>query len=97
MTTDSNGFENYVGAPPADRAKSAGGNVLPVAGYRKLCLVVDQNTCTFRNLTTRLMLERIAPVPDLGQHNLSETSGGDAGRVDVHLTRSRRNSASTRR
>ena len=70
MTADDTGFEDYERAPPGDRVESAGGKFLPVAGYGRLSLLVDQGNGNFRSETQQLTLERVAHVPELGHHNL---------------------------
>ena len=43
MTQDSSHLEGYTPAPPGDEVESAGGVFLPVAGYGRLRLLVDQD------------------------------------------------------
>ena len=56
--------------PLGDEIKSAGGGFLPVAGYGRLRLLVDQDNGTFKGTTRELTLDRVAHVPNLGRHNL---------------------------
>ena len=56
--------------PPGDEVESAGGVFLPVAGYGRLRLLVDQDNGPFKGETRELTLDRVAHVPKLGRHNL---------------------------
>ena len=56
--------------PPGDEVESAVGVSLPVAGYGRLRLLVDQDNGTFKGATRELTLDRVAHVPKLGRHNL---------------------------
>ena len=73
MTQDPTGLEDYTPAPAGDRVESAGGTLLPVAGYGHLRLLVDQGNDNFTNSTRQLTLKHVAHVPNLGQHNLLST------------------------
>ena len=70
MTQDSSHLEDYIPPPPGDEVESAGGVFLPVAGYGRLRLLVDQDNGTFKEATRELILDRAAQVPKLGRHNL---------------------------
>ena len=70
MTADPVGFEGYEPAPPEDQVESADGKILPVAGYGRLRLLVDQGDGSFLGETQKLTLERVVHMPGLGKHNL---------------------------
>ena len=70
MTQDPSGLEDYELAPVGQRVEVAGGTHLPIAGYGSLRLLVDQGLGDFRGPARELALERVAHVPNLGQHNL---------------------------
>ena len=70
MTQGSSNLEDYTLPPPGDEVESAGGVFLPVAGYGRLRLLVDQDNGTFKGETRELTLDRVAHVPKLGRHNL---------------------------
>ena len=82
MTQNPSILEYYTLPPPGDEVGSAGGVFLPVAGYRRLRLLVDQDDGTFKGATRELTLERVAHAPKLGPHNLLSskrfTTGFDA-------------------
>ena len=73
MTRDPLGLEDYTPAPAGERVEIAGGDFLPVTGYGRLRLQVDQSNGRFTGLTRELVLERVAHVPNLGQKNLLST------------------------
>lgn len=73
MTQDPAGLEDYVLAPAGQCMKSATGISLSMTGYRRLRLLVDQGTRNFRGPMHKLVLERVAHVPNLGEHNLLST------------------------
>ena len=73
MTRDPLGLEDCTPAPAGERVESAGGDFLPVTGYGRLRLQVDQSNSRFTGLTRELILERVAHVPNLGQQNLLST------------------------
>ena len=73
MTQDATGLENYVPASPGDQVRSAGGVLLPVAGYGRLNLLVDQGGGTFQGTSREFTFDRVAHVPGLGRHNLIST------------------------
>ena len=73
MTQDSSHLEDYTPPPPVDEVASAGGVFLPVAGYGRLRLLVDQDNGTFKGATRELTLDRVAHVPKLERHNLLST------------------------
>ena len=73
MTQDSSNVEDYKPPPPGDEGESAGGIFLPVAGYGRLRLLVDQDNGTFKGATHDLTFDRVAHVPKLGRHNLLST------------------------
>ena len=50
--------------------EGAGGIHLPIAGYERLRLLVDQGVGNIKVPTRDLAMERVANVPNLGQHNL---------------------------
>ena len=70
MTQDSSNLEDYAPAPSGHEVESAGGVFLPVAGYGRLPLVVDQDNGTLKGATRELTLDRVAHVAKLGRHNL---------------------------
>ena len=70
---DSSNLKDYTPASPGDEVKSAGGVFLPVAGYGRLQLLVDQDDGTFKRATRELTFDRITHVPKLGRHNLIST------------------------
>ena len=63
MTQHSSNLKDYTPAPPGDEVESAGGVFLPVAGYGRLRLLVDQDNGTFKGATPELILDRVAQVP----------------------------------
>ena len=69
MTQGSFHLNDYTPPPPANEVESAGGVILPVAGYGCLRLLVDQDNDTFKGATRELTLDRVAHVPKLGRHN----------------------------
>ena len=73
MIQDSSNLDNYTPAPPGDELESAGGVFLPVAGYGRLRLLVDEDNGTFKGATRELTFDRVAHVPKLGRHNLLST------------------------
>ena len=73
MTRDPLGLEDYTPAPAGERVESVGGDFLPVTGYGRLRLQVDQSNGRFTGLTRELILELVAHVPNLGQQNLLST------------------------
>ena len=73
MTQNSYHLGHYTPAPPGDEVESAGGVFLPVAGYGRLRLLVDQDNGTFKGAMRELTLDRIAHVPTLGRHHLPST------------------------
>ena len=73
MTQDPTGLEDYTPAPAGDRVESAGGALLPVAGYGHLRLLVDRGDDHFTDSTRQFKLKHVAHVPNLGQHNLLST------------------------
>lgn len=70
ITQDPAGLANFKPTPVGRRVEGAGGIFLPVAGYGRLCLLVDQGTRNFMGPTHELALKRVAYVPNLGKHNL---------------------------
>ena len=70
MTQDSSNLEDYTPPPPGDEVESAGNIVLPVAGYGRLRLLMDQDSGTFKGATRELTLDPVSHVPKLGRHNL---------------------------
>ena len=74
LTQDSFNLEDHAPPPPRDEVESAGGIFLPVAGYGRLRLLVDQDNGTFKGATRKLTLDRVAHVPELGRHNLLSTN-----------------------
>lgn len=70
MTADATGLRDYERAAPGDRVESTDGKNLPVANYRRLPLLVNQEDDTFLGKTQQLMLECVIYVPDLGHQNL---------------------------
>ena len=73
MTQDLSNLEDYTPPPPGDELESACEIFLPVAGYGRLRLLVDQDNGTFKGATRELTLDRVAHVPRLGRHNLLST------------------------
>ena len=73
MTQNSSHFEDYTQPPPGDEVESAGDVFLPVAGYRRLRLLVDQDNDTFKGASRELTLDRVAHVPKLGRYNVLST------------------------
>ena len=73
MNQDSSHLEDYTPPAPGDEVESAGGCFLPVAGYGRLRLLVDQGNGTFKGATRELTVDRVAHVPNLGRHNLLST------------------------
>ena len=73
MTQDSSHLEDCTPPAPGDEVESAGGCFLPVAGYGRLRLLVDQGNGTFKGATRELTVDRVAHVPNLGRHNLLST------------------------
>ena len=82
MTQDSSNLEDCAPPPPGDEVESASGVVLPVGGYGRRRLLVDQDNGTFTGATRELTLDRVVHVPKLGRHNLFSikrlTTGFDA-------------------
>ena len=70
ITQDSSHLEDYTPVPPGDEVESAGGVFLPVAGYGRIRLLVDQDNGTFKGATRELTLDRVSHVLKLGRHNL---------------------------
>ena len=68
ITQDASNLEDYTPPPPGEDIESANGVFLPVAGYGRLRLLVDQDNGTFKGATREL--NRVAHVPELGRHNL---------------------------
>ena len=66
MIQGSSNLEDYTLPPPGDEVESAGGVFLPVVGYGRLRLLVDQDNGTFKGETRELTLDRVAHVPKLG-------------------------------
>ena len=73
IAQDSSNLKDYTPIPPGDEVESACGVFLPVAGYGRLRLSVNQNNDTFKGATRELTLDRVAHVPKLGRHNLLST------------------------
>ena len=73
MTQDSSHLEDCTPPAPGDEVESADGCFLPVAGYGRLRLLVDQGNGTFKGATRELTVDRVAHVPNLGRHNLLST------------------------
>ena len=73
MTQDSSHLKDYTPPPRGDEVESAGGVFLPIAGYGRLRLLVDQYNGTFKGATRELTLDRVAQVPKLRYHNLFST------------------------
>ena len=73
MTQESSHPEDYTPTPPGDEVESAGGVFLPVAGYGRLRLLVDQDNDTFKGARRELTLNRVAHFPKLGRHKLLST------------------------
>ena len=73
MTQESSNLKDYTPVPPGDEVESASGSILPVTGYGRLRLLVDQDNGTFKGATRELTLDRVAHVPKLGRHNLLST------------------------
>ena len=73
MSQNSSHLEDYTPPPSGDEVESARGIFLPVAGYGRLRLLVDQDNGTFKGATRELILDRVAHVPKLGRHNLLST------------------------
>ena len=66
MTQDSSHLEDYTPASPGDEVENACGVFLPVVGYGRLRLRVDQDNGTFKGATLELTLDRVAHVSKLG-------------------------------
>ena len=64
MIQDSSNLEDYTLARPGDEVEIANGIFLPVAGYRQLQLLVDQDNGTFEGATRELTLYRVPHVPN---------------------------------
>ena len=73
MTQDSSHLQDCTPPAPGDEVESVGGCFLPVAGYRRLRLLVDQGNGTFKGATRELTVDRVAHVPNLRRHNLLST------------------------
>ena len=73
MTQDSSNLKDYTLAPVGDEVESAGGVFLPVVGYGRLRLLVEQDNGIFKGVTRELSFDRVAHVPKLGYHNLLST------------------------
>ena len=73
MTQDSSHLEDYTPPPPGDEVENVGRVFLPVAGYGRLRILVNQYNGTFKGATRELTLGRVAHVPKLGRHNLLST------------------------
>ena len=73
MTQDLFHLEDCMPPAPGDEVESAGGCFVPVAGYRRLRLLVDKGNGTFKGATRELAVDRVAHVPNLGRHNLLST------------------------
>ena len=69
MTQDSSHLEDCTPAPPGDEIESAGGVFVPLAGYGRLRLLVDQDNGIFKGATRDLTLDRVAHISKLGRHN----------------------------
>ena len=63
MTQDLSHLEDYTPPPPRRRGRKRRGVFLPVAGYGRLRLLMDQDNG----------IDRVAHVPNLGRHNLLST------------------------
>ena len=76
VTQNRAGLEDYSPAPAGDKVECTGGNFLPIAGYGRLRLLVDQGDGDFKGTMRELMLEHVPHVPNLGKHNpdLHETA-----------------------
>ena len=70
MTQDLSHLEDYTPPPAGNEVESAGGVFLPVVGYGRLRLLMDQDKGIFKGATGELTLDRVAHVPNLGRHNL---------------------------
>ena len=66
MTQNRAGLEDYAPVTAGDKVECAGGNFLPVAGYRQLRLLADQGDGDFRGPTRELTLEHVAHALNLG-------------------------------
>lgn len=66
-------LEDHAPAPVGDKVECAGSTILPVAGYGRLRLMVDQGEGNFKGPARKLALEHVAHVPSLGKHNLLHT------------------------
>ena len=73
MTQDSSNLKDYTPPPPGDKVESNGGGFLPVSGYGRLRLLVDQDNGTFKGETRELTFDRVPHVPKLGRHTLLST------------------------
>ena len=73
MTQDSSNLKDYTPTPPGDEVESAGGVFLPVVGYGRLRLLVDQDNGNFNGSTRELTPDRVTHVPKLGRRNLIST------------------------
>lgn len=70
MTQDPAWLEDYTPAPAGQRIDGSGGILLPVAGYGRLLLPVDQGIANFKGPAHVLALERVAHVPNPRKHNV---------------------------
>lgn len=70
MTTDATDFVDFERAFRGDRIESVDGNRLSVAGDGRLPLLMYEEDRIIPGETQRMMVERVAQVSDLGQHNL---------------------------
>ena len=73
ITQASSHLEDYTPAPPGDEVECSGGVSLPVVGYGRLRLLMDQDNGTFKGATRELTLDRVTHVPKLGRHDLLST------------------------
>ena len=70
MAQASSPLKDYTPTLPGNEVESAGRVFLPVAGYGRLRLLVDEDNGTFKRAMHELTLDRVAHVPKLGRHNL---------------------------
>lgn len=68
ITLDFDEFEDYELAPAGQRMEGAGGSHLPIAGYGRLHLLVDQGVGDMQGPARELVLERVAHGANLVQH-----------------------------
>lgn len=70
MTSSAANLRDYHTTSTTDRVVTADGKFLPIAGYGRLHLEVDQDTGDFTGTTEDLELQRVAHVPQMDNHNL---------------------------